>query len=130
LTAQALVAKADSICRKLRASVPKPPTSQDLGVIARYAQQSYGPAQQAVRSFRGLKPPAAERSLYDQFVTAAARRTEDVRLLETAAQARNASGVKAAGRKQAQDALPYQLAARQLGFRVCGSGGTAPAKGR
>jgi hypothetical protein len=129
LTAQQLVAKGDAICRELRATAPRAPTSLDLGAIARYADQAYGPARRALQRFRRLKPRQADRRVYAEFVAAGARRTEDVRLLGDAARAGNAQAVKAVARKQEQDAVPYRRAAQQLGFRVCGSGVTAT-KGR
>src|SRR5258708_34036094 len=88
LSDQQLVAKADAICTKLRASAPTPPTSGgDFGALSRYADQAYGPAQQALQGVRALKPSSTKSPAYGRFVDAGPRRAAAVQSLSRAAPA-------------------------------------------
>ncbi len=124
LSKDQLIARGDALCQQNRQTTPRPPRGNDLAALGRYAAEVARRSEGTLAKFRALKPPKAERDNYDRFLTAAQRRLQNVTAIRDAAGRRDARAVRAAlVKEQSQDAPAYRQVAKQVGFRVCGSGG-------
>ena len=123
LSKDQLIARGDALCRQSRQTMPRPPRGNDLASLGRYAGEVVRLSESMLARFRALKPPKAERENFDRFLTAAQRRLQNVTAIRDAAGRGDAQAVRAGlAKEQSQDAPAYRQVAKQIGFRVCGSG--------
>ena len=123
LSKDELIARGDALCQQSRQTMPRPPRGNALGAFARYAAEVARRSESTLAKFRALEPPKGERENYDRFLTAAQRRFDNVIAIRDAAGRGDARAVRAAlVKEQRRDAPAYRQVAKQIGFRVCGSG--------
>jgi hypothetical protein len=118
------VQRADAICTRAREKSPAAPSPRDLDRFADYADEIVRIADEGFAEFKRLTPPEEDRVTFESFVVAAKDRQDDVRAAGRAARRGDRSGLAAALREESTVHAPrYRQLAKQLGFKVCGSGG-------
>ena len=125
LSKRELIAKGDELCAQTRGRQPQAPAGGGipLPALAAYLNEVERVSMSALRKFKKLKPGSGERKRFDAFLAAAERRLASIRLARDAAIARNTAEVTAEINQERNRLGPeYRRAARELGFKVCGSG--------
>ena len=125
LSKRDLIAKGDALCAQTRGQQPQAPTGGGIPfpTLVAYLNEVERVNVSALKKFKKLKPRSGERKRFDAFLAAAERRLASIRLTRDAAIARNTAEVTAEINQERNRLGPeYRRAARELGFKVCGSG--------
>ena len=124
LSRDELISRGDALCREARDRSPRPPTQRTLPRLADYTEELVAVSTDIVDRFRELEPPEAEEEKYDDLVSAAEQRLAEFREAQGAARNGDAQGFAAALERERKEHAPrYRRLAKEIGFKVCGSGG-------
>jgi hypothetical protein len=117
------IARGDALCAQARKNTPRPPATRDPARLAGYLDAVDRVSTATLARFGKLEAPHDLSGLAKRFLASANARLADVRRARNAARRGDAAGLRAALAQQDRDAVRYRALARQIGFKICGSGG-------
>ena len=122
LSKDELVAKGDTICKRVNTRMAKEPDPQSATDLERLAKRTVQISDPAIADMKALDPPSELESDFKKFVASLKRQRDLTKEIGDAAAAGDTARIQKVSAGAQKDENEYRRLAGKIGFKECGGG--------
>src|SRR3954451_15721953 len=122
LSKRELVAKGDTICKRVNTQIAKEPAPKDAAGLKRLADKTLALSGPAIKDMEALQPPDELRKDFDAFVARLKEQRELTRQVGEAAGQGDAQKIQQIGTDAQKTQAEYRRLSDKIVFKECGGG--------